>query len=195
MNPIVAPSLDIEHWSSRYETGPLTLFRAMQKAGDATQWSDREKSVETLIQWWSNTSSYDPDLEPEGLITRHDLTPLSKEVLGVAASHRVRPSGLSWGIPSAQETTAWLASGQANTMRRVLTIDNTAAWWNRCLFKGSADKYYCRTEHLVCALMAGHPFVHMADSFNIPLHQLLPMDNTPSFISADVEAPVLPELC
>ena len=196
MTSIVASPLDIEHWSSTNDTGPLTMFNAMQAENNVERWVDREKSVGALIRWWTGTPSYDPDLEPEGLIARQDLTALSKEVLGIAAVHRIRPQVLSWDIPTAKETKDWIASSQAKTMRQALEIDNTAKWWDRCLFDGSEAKYHARTEHLVSALMADHAFVHMSNSLNVLLHQLLPMmDNAPSVGSPPSDTPVLPDLC
>lgn len=196
MTAIVTPKLDIEHWPANKDTGPMTMLNAMQAETNSANWSDRTKSISTLVAWWASVPSYDPDMEPEGLIRRQDLSPLSKEVLGIAAVHRVRPRGLNWDIPNKAATSQWLDSSQAKTMRQALEIENAGSWWNRCLFEGSEDRYHARTEHLVSALMADHPFVHMANSLNMPLHQLLPMmDDKPSFFLPTPEAPGLPDLC
>lgn len=196
MTSIIASQLDIEHWSSKNATGPLTMFKAMQAEEKSAQWIEREKSVGALVCWWTRAPSYDPDWEPENLISRIDLTPLSKEILGIAAVHRIRPQLLSWEIPDAKETQQFLTGSTAKAIRQALTMQNTGTWWNRCLFEGSDAKYYARTEHLVSALMSEHAFVHMANSLNMPLHELLPMMDCPSSPnSGDTDAPVLPDLC
>lgn len=196
MSTIVPPMLDLEHWHIDKDTGPLTMFNAMQQTTNADAWADRSTSVDVLVGWWTRTSSYDPDLEPEGLINRSNLTPLSKEILGLAAAHRVRPRGLSWDIPTDDELSEWLLSSRAKTLRAALEIDSSGSWWNRCLFEGAKEQFHARTEVLVNALMHDHPFVHMATSLQLPLAQLLPMmDATPTVLVSTPEAPCLPDLC
>ena len=196
MTSIVTPKLNLEHWSADTDTGPLTVLNAMQAESGSEQWADRKKDVASLVAWWEKVSSYDPDMEPEGLIRRDDLSPLSKEVLGIAAVHRVRPRGLSWDVPNAKETKGWLSSSQAKTMRQALEMNNSGPWWNRCLFEGTTERYVPRIEALASALMADHPFVHMANTLNTPLHELLTMlDSEPSFFLPTPEEPGLPDLC
>lgn len=169
------------------------MFQAMGQANNSHEWQDREKSVRELIAWWKKVSSYDPDMEPEGLL-QHADNALSKEVLGIAAAHRVRPSALSFGIMNDKDTQDWLSSNQAKTLRQALSVENTGAWWNRCLFEDLKDMYHSRTEHLVRHLMHDHPFVHMSVGLNLPLAELLPMMETnPNFRAQ--ESPTLPDLC
>ena len=170
------------------------MFNAMQENTDSHQWTAREKSVEQLIAWWSKMPSYDPDMEPEGLIRRLGLTPLSKEVLGIAAAHRVRPGLLSWSIPKELETNEWIKSSNAGILGHVLKMEDTGSWWNRCLFEGSNERYHARTEHLVVRLMAEHPLVQMSAGLNIPLSELLPVMNSSNAVS-NSDMPGLPDLC
>ena len=104
MTTSIPLSLDLEHWHRDIETGPRPVFQAMDQANNSHEWQDREKSVRELIAWWKKVSSYDPDMEPEGLL-QHADNALSKEVLGIAAAHRVRPSALSFGIMNDKDTT------------------------------------------------------------------------------------------
>lgn len=196
MTSIVPSTIDIEHWPASKETGPMTMLNAMQADTTSTTWSNRAQSVASLVAWWEKVSTYDPDVEPEYLITRTDLTDLSKEVLGVAAAHRVRPGVLAWDIPDKKEIAEWLTSSRARVMRQALEMQSDGAWWNRCLFEGTEERYYARTEHLVGALMADHPFVHMSNSLNTPLHEMLPLlDSAPSFFVPGHDVPGLPDLC
>lgn len=175
------------------ETGPRPMFQAMEAADNSHGWQDRETAVRELIAWWKRLSSYDPDMEPEGLL-KHARNALSKEVLGVAAAHRVRPSALAFDIPTGKETNDWLSSHQAKTLRQALEIENTGDWWNRCLFEDAKEMYHARTEHLVRHLMHDHPFVHMSVGLNLRLVELLPMlETNPSF--SVPENPTLPDLC
>ena len=181
MSSIVPPEIDLEHWNAKMENGGYPMFAAMQKTA-TTAWTNREDSVHQLILWWRSMPSYDPDIEPETLVYRNDLSDLSKEVLGVAAAHRIRPRALGFDLPDAQGTAQWLSSRGAKSLRHVLSMNDSGAWWNRCLFEDSEERYHARTEHLISALMADHSFVHMANSLNTPLHELLPMlESQPSF--------------
>ena len=173
--------------------GPRPMLQAMENASNTHAWQDRKKSVQELTAWWTKISSYDPDMEPENLL-QHARNPLSKEVLGVAAAHRVRPSGLSFGLLGDKETQDWLASQQAKTLRQTLEVENTGAWWNRCLFEDLQELYHSRTEHLVRHLMQDHPFVHMSVGLNLRLAELLPMLETNPSLSVS-ESPTLPDLC
>lgn len=175
------------------ETGPRPMFQAMEGADNSHGWQNRETAVRELIAWWKGVSSYDPDMEPEGLL-QHARSALSKEVLGVAAARRVRPAALSFDIPTDKETQAWLSSHQAKTLRQALEVENTGDWWNRCLFEDAKEMYHARTEHLVRHLMHDHPFVHMSVGLNLPLAELLPMLDTNPSLSVP-ENPTLPDLC
>lgn len=195
MSAIITPVLDIEHWSVNNDTGPLTMFNAMQNTTNSSEWADRKKSIATLATWWARTPCYDPDMEPEGLIRRLRLTPLSKEVLGIAAAHRIRPSGLLWDMLDTANMKTWLTGSQAKTLRTVLEIETTGSWWNRCLFEGSNTRYHALTEQLVSALMTEHLFVHMAAGLQVPLAELLPMLNNTCTPPSTSDIPALPDLC
>lgn len=195
MSAIITPVLDIEHWSVSNDTGPLTMFNAMQNATKSSEWTDRKKSIDALIAWWTRVPCYDPDMEPEGLIQRLHLTSLSKEVLGIAAAHRIRPDGLSWDMLDTNKMKEWLVGSQAQTLRTVLEIEKTGSWWNRCLFEHSDTRYHARTEQLVSALMTEHLFVHMAAGLQVPLVELLPMLNDTCTPPSTSDSPELPDLC
>lgn len=167
---------------------------AAMAVANTTTWGDRKKSVAALIDWWAAVPSYDPDMEPEQLIFKTNLSPLAKEVLGVAAAHRVRPSALAMNIPDAKELKEWLGSNSAKVLRHALEFESSGAWWNRCLFEGASSLHQKRTEHLVTHLMSEHTFVHMAVGLNVTLAEMLPAMDKPNPLPS-VELPELPDLC
>lgn len=172
---IITPALDLENWKVDMRTGCATMLNAMHTC-DTSQWVDRSKSVEQLVQWWVNIPPYDPDVEPESLIQRKDLTDFQAEVIGIAAMRRILNPDYFWNFDEKENARIWLSGERPKIAKHILDFDtNNVQWWYQCLFEHRPPEHADITEYLITSAHPNHHFSTLSNTIDMPLHELLRM--------------------
>ena len=167
------------------EIGPHALLRQMHAEPAFTD------DVKTeLVYWWKSVSSFDPDVEPEYLVTQPQHERF-KDILGAASILRIQPG---WMFPAKgnsdyQEHCQKWASQHERLISSLLATTDQFHWFNIIYrYQDSAhNQWLGALEDCIKKALPHHPFVQIANNLDLSLQEVIQPNNNQELISTTLD--------
>lgn len=167
------------------EIGPHALLRQMHAEPAFTD------DVKTeLVYWWKSVSSFDPDVEPEHLVTQPQHERF-KEILGAASILRIQPG---WMFPDPgsdaydKQCNKW-ATRHQNLIRTLLDSNDPGVWSN-LIYKyqdNTTLKWIPALEDCIKKALPENPFVQISNNLDLSLQEVIQPNNNQELISTTLD--------